>query len=303
MYFKAVILQIVMLLLIVLIGLILRTRKVFTDQVIKGANTLLLQVTWPAMILMSAQKDLSPDQVPQVLTVLGVGFAIMLVTCLAVFYLAKGRIQANRHAVFAGISTLPNVGFVGIPVISAMYGNQGVIYLSGYIVALNISVWTVFHWLIQDNARDFLRSLLNPGIIASLLSIVFIVTGFRLPEPLLSLCNHLGNMTIALSMLLVGARFKETINLKQIKSGALWLSMGIRLLLIPVIVAFLLKLIGITGISYGVLVVGSALPAAAATQFMAERYGKDTGLAAQSASLSMVVCLITLPLVLLIAGI
>lgn len=303
MYFKAVILQIVMLLLIVLIGLILRTRKVFTDQVIKGANTLLLQVTWPAMILMSAQKDLSPDQVPQVLTVLGVGFAIMLVTCLAVFYLAKGRIQASRHAVFAGISTLPNVGFVGIPVISAMYGNQGVIYLSGYIVALNISVWTVFHWLIQDNARDFLRSLLNPGIIASLLSIVFIVTGFRLPEPLLSLCNHLGNMTIALSMLLVGARFKETINLKQIKSGALWLSMGIRLLLIPVIVAFLLKLIGITGISYGVLVVGSALPAAAATQFMAERYGKDTGLAAQSASLSMVVCLITLPLVLLIAGI
>ncbi len=303
MYFKAVILQIVMLLLIVLIGLILRTRKVFTDQVIKGANTLLLQVTWPAMILMSAQKDLSPDQVPQVLTVLGIGFAIMLVTCLAVFYLAKGRIQASRHAVFAGISTLPNVGFVGIPVISAMYGNQGVIYLSGYIVALNISVWTVFHWLIQDNARDFLRSLLNPGIIASLLSIVFIVTGFRLPEPLLSLCNHLGNMTIALSMLLVGARFKETINLKQIKSGALWLSMGIRLLLIPVIVAFLLKLIGITGISYGVLVVGSALPAAAATQFMAERYGKDTGLAAQSASLSMVVCLITLPLVLLIAGI
>ena len=303
MYFKAVILQIVMLLLIVLIGLILRTRKVFTDQVIKGANTLLLQVTWPAMILMSAQKDLSPDQVPQVLTVLGVGFAIMLVTCLAVFYLAKGRIQANRHAVFAGISTLPNVGFVGIPVISAMYGSQGVIYLSGYIVALNISVWTVFHWLIQDNARDFLRSLLNPGIIASLLSIVFIVTGFRLPEPLLSLCNHLGNMTIALSMLLVGARFKETINLKQIKSGSLWLSMGIRLLLIPVIVAFLLKLIGITGISYGVLVVGSALPAAAATQFMAERYGKDTGLAAQSASLSMVVCLITLPLVLLIAGI
>ncbi len=303
MYFKAVILQIVMLLLIVLIGLILRTRKVFTDQVIKGANTLLLQVTWPAMILMSAQKDLSPDQVPQVLTVLGIGFAIMLVTCLAVFYLAKGRIQASRHAVFAGISTLPNVGFVGIPVISAMYGSQGVIYLSGYIVALNISVWTVFHWLIQDNARDFLRSLLNPGIIASLLSIVFIVTGFRLPEPLLSLCNHLGNMTIALSMLLVGARFKETINLKQIKSGALWLSMGIRLLLIPVIVAFLLKLIGITGISYGVLVVGSALPAAAATQFMAERYGKDTGLAAQSASLSMVVCLITLPLVLLIAGI
>lgn len=303
MYFKAVILQIVMLLLIVLIGLILRTRKVFTDQVIKGANTLLLQVTWPAMILMSAQKDLSPDQDPQVLTVLGIGFAIMLITCLAVFYLAKGRVLASRHAVFAGISTLPNVGFVGIPVISAMYGNQGVIYLSGYIVALNISVWTVFHWLIQDNARDFLRSLLNPGIIASLLSIVFIVTGFRLPEPLLSLCNHLGNMTIALSMLLVGARFKETINLKQIKSGALWLSMGIRLLLIPVIVAFLLKLIGITGISYGVLVVGSALPAAAATQFMAERYGKDTGLAAQSASLSMVVCLITLPLVLLIAGI
>ena len=303
MYYGAVILQILMLLLLVIIGLGLRQKQIFTDPVIRGVNSLLLLVAWPAMILMSAQKDLSPDQIPQVLIILAIGLAIMVITCLAAFYMMRGRIGDDKLAVFAGISALPNIGYVGLPVISAMYGNTGVIYLSGYIIALNLGMWTVFHWLIQENNRAFLRSLINPGIVASLLSIVLILTGFRLPEPLLSLCNHLGSMTIPISMLLVGARLKETINTKQLKSGPLWLSMAIRLLVVPIVVVIILRLSGFSGMTYGVLVVGSALPAAAATQFMAERYGKDTGLAAQSASISLLVCLVTLPLVLFIAGI
>ncbi|MGI6688289.1 MAG: AEC family transporter [Christensenellales bacterium] len=303
MYYGAVTMQIMMLLIIVLIGLGLRHKKMFTDPVIKGVNNLLLQVAWPAMILMSAQKELSRDQIPQVLIIFVIGLAIMTITCLATFFLMRGRIGEDKLAVFAGVCALPNIGYVGLPVISAMYGSPGVIYLSGYIIALNVGMWTVFHWLIQENARAFFRSLINPGIIASTLSIVFIISGFRLPEPLLSLCNHLGSMTIPISMLLVGARLKETINLKQIKYGPLWLAMAIRLLLVPIAVSIILRLTGFSGMTYGVLVVGSALPAAAATQFMAERYGKDTGLAAQSSSISLLVCLATLPLVLWVAGI
>lgn len=303
MYYGEVILQILTLLMIVGIGIGLRQRKVFTDPVIKGVNTLLLQIAWPAMILMSAQKPLDSRQIPEVLSVFAIGLLIMVVTCLGVYYLMRGRIDKDKQAVFAGVIALPNIGYVGLPVISAMYGDLGVVYLSGYIVALNVGIWTVFHWIIQDNAGGFVKSLINPGIIASLLSIFLITTGLRLPEPLLSLSNHIGSMTIAISTLLVGARLKETINRKQLGNGYLWLSMSIRLLLVPVVVSIVLRLVGISGLTYGVLVVGSALPAAAATQFMAERYGKDTGMAAQSASISLLVCLATLPLVLLIAGI
>jgi len=304
MYLHAVILQIVMLLIIVAIGVGLRHKNIFSDPVIKGSNTLLLKIAWPAMILMSAQKELPSEQIPEVMKVLLISALIMTLTCLLVYFLFKGRITEDKLAVFAGISTMPNVGYVGIPIINAMYGSLGVIYLSGSIIALNIVMWTVFNLLIQQGGQiNPLQTLINPGIIASLAAIAFILTGLRLPEPLLSLCNQLGNMTIPLSMLLVGARLKETIRVKQLKDRLLWLSIAIRLLIIPIAVTLVLKGLGFSGISYGVLTVAFALPAAAATQFMAEQYNRNTALAAQSASASLLLCLITLPLVLLIAGV
>jgi len=304
MYLHAVILQIVMLLIIVAIGVGLRHKNIFSDPVIKGSNTLLLKIAWPAMILMSAQKELPAEQIPQVMQVFVFSLIFLTLTCLLVYFLFKGRIGEDKLAVFTGIATMPNVGYVVIPIINAMYGNLGIIYLSGSITALNIVMWTVLYALIQRGEKNnFFRAVINPGIIASLLALVFILIGFRLPEPLLSLCNQLGNMTIPLSMLLVGARLKETIRIKQLKDRLLWLSIVIRLLIIPIAMTLVLKGLGFSGISYGVLTVAFALPAAAATQFMAEQYNRNTALAAQSASISLLLCLITLPLVLLIAGV
>lgn len=304
MYLHAVILQIVMLLIIVAIGVGLRHKNIFSDPVIKGSNTLLLKIAWPAMILMSAQKELPAEQIPQVMQVFVFSLIFLALTCLLVYFLFKGRIGEDKLAVFTGIATMPNVGYVGIPIINAMYGNLGIVYLSGSITALNIVMWTVLYALIQRGEKNnFLRAVINPGIIASLLALVFILIGYRLPEPLLSLCDQLGNMTIPLSMLLVGARLKETIRIKQLKDSLLWLSIAIRLLIIPIAMTLVLKGLGFSGISYGVLTVAFALPAAAATQFMAEQHNRNTALAAQSASISLLLCLITLPLVLLIAGV
>ena len=305
MYLLKAALQIVMLLILVLIGMMLRHKRVFTDQVTKGVNTLLLKTAWPAAILMSSQKDLSPEQIPEVFNVLFISLIIMTVTCLAVFFLFKGRVKKHQLAVFAGVSSIPNVIYVGIPVIGAIYGDLGIIYLSGTMIALNIVMWTVFHIMIQDGGERgrVLRSLLNPGIAASLLSVIFILTGLRLPEPLLSLINHLGNMTIPISMMLVGVRLKETVKPQMLSNSVLWLSLTIRLLVIPVAVALLLRFFGLSGITYGVLVIASALPAAASPQFMAEQYNRDTALAAQGSSISLLACLLTLPLVMVLAGI
>ncbi len=305
MYFKAVILQIVMLLLIVLIGLALRYKGVFNDPVTKGVNTLLLRIAWPSAILMSSQKQLAKEQIPNVMIILLLSIIIMTVSCLMVYFFFKGKVKKDQLAVFAGVSSIPNVIYVGIPVVGSMFGDQGIIYLSGAMIALNIVMWTVVHLLIVEGSQtgNVLRALINPGIAASIFAIVSIITGFRLPEPLLSLCNHLGNMTISISMILVGVRLKETIRIDQFKSGILWLSIAIRLLIIPVVVAFVLKGLGLTGMTYGVLVVAIALPAAASTQFLAEQYNKDTALAAQSTSISLLACLVTLPIVLLIAGV
>ncbi len=305
MYYGAVILQIMMLLILVAIGLVLRRKKVFTDPVTKGVNSMLLKVAWPAAILMSAQKELTREQIPEVMSVFFFSAVIMALSCLALYFLFKGRVDKDRLAVFAGVSTIPNVIYVGIPIIGAMYGSLGIIYLSGSMIALNMVIWTVLHLLIQGGGDrgKVLRALINPGIAASLLAIVFILTGYRLPEPLLSLCNHLGGMTIPVSMMLVGVRLQQTIRLQQLKDGVLWLAIAIRLLAIPLTVALVLTLLGVRGMTYGILVVGMALPAAASTQFLAEQYDKDTSLAAQSASISLLVCLITLPVVMLAAGI
>ena len=58
---QTVIPQILMLFCIAAVGWILRRIHVFTNEVIKGVNSITLKAAWPAMILMTTQKDCTEE--------------------------------------------------------------------------------------------------------------------------------------------------------------------------------------------------------------------------------------------------
>ena len=298
---RAVVMQILMVLLIVAVGAWLRKRQVMSDTVIKGINQVLLRVALPALIVMTTQRDFDEQTIRGFLRVLLMAAILLSLSSILIFCLTK-TMPRPRRSVFMAVSCLPNVGFIGIPIVRAAYGEVGVLYLAGYIMAFNILLFTLHMMLFSGDGRFSVKGLMSTGTLSIVASILLLLLRIRLPEPLSSFGNQLAALTTPLSTLMLGARLIESLSWQKLRNTTLWGAVGMRLILFPLLVYAVLSLIGVGGMELGVMVICSALPAASAIQMLAEKYDSDIQLAAQGISLSLLLCVLTVPSLMALLG-
>ena len=299
----AVVYQILVLLMLAASGMFLRKKKILTVPVIKGINSTVMVLAWPFLILMSTQRDFDSITNAGFLHVLGLSTLCMGLLSLLLFTVCKKWLSHEKQAVFTGLCALPNAGFVGIPLVHAFYGDAGVTYLAAYIVAFNLVLWSMYLFFFEGKFTNPIKAMLNPGMIAGVTATLLLLFRIRIPEPFASFFNQLASLTTPLIMILLGARLIESLNIKQLGDPAVWVSVFIRLIAFPLAVFLIMQLMNIQGMERGILVLASAMPCASAMQMFSEKYDTDYRLAAQGGALSLVLCLVTIPLVLLITGI
>ena len=295
----AVIEQIIMLLCITAVGYYMRRKGVMSDPVTKGINTLLLRVAWPCMILMTTQKECTNETVTNFLTILLITLAILSAASIVSFCITKKTSSTAPAAVFTILSILPNAGFVGLPIIKAVYGEMGVFYLSAFLVGFNMVVWTICVFFFTGISLRSLKEALNPGFIAAILGTALFLLRITLPTPLTSTITQLGSMTTPLSMLLLGARLPQ-ISPRIFRRKLLWSSNALKLLVMPLLTYGIMSLLHIDAMLIGITVVSMAMPSPAVAQLFAEKYGDDIELATAGVSVSTLLCIITIPIIMLI---
>ena len=121
----AVSFQIMMLLCIALVGLWLRHRQVMSPPVIKGVNSIVLTVAWPAMVLMATQKAEAPALLPDFLRIFVAALSLLCLAILGFYLLGRRLLPEKRAAVFAAIAAMPNAGFVGLPIVLEIARQHG----------------------------------------------------------------------------------------------------------------------------------------------------------------------------------
>jgi hypothetical protein len=75
-----------------------------------------------------------------------------------------------------------------------------------------------------------------------------------------------------------------------------------RLVLAPLAAWALMLALGFRGVGVAVIVIQSAMPASVAATIMAKEYGGDADLAAAGALLSVILCLVTVPILATLLG-
>ena len=296
-----VVYQILMLFIIAAIGLLLRVRGVFTDPVIKGVNTTGLMVTWPAMMLMTTQREFSMEVFEGFMIVLGGSIVVLSLACALAYVLLRGRVEDRLRPVLCMLAAMPNAGYIGLPIVEAVYGDAATVYLAAYIVGFNIVLWTIGVSLFTGFHFGSLKGMLNPGFICAVLGTILFLLSIRLPTPILSAVNQLGALNTPLSMLLLGARM-DALRPRQLLNARLWIVTVVKLLAMPLIVLFAARALGVSGMPLGILVLCSAMPAASAGQMLAEKYDAHVNTAATGISISTLSCIATIPLMLLLLG-
>lgn len=292
--------QILVLFFILLIGFIVYRLRVVDDKLIDGISRLIIDVTLPALLITSMNFDFSREIFLESGQLILLSLILYLLSWgIAVIVTKRMKISNKLKDIFQFMLIFSNVGFMGYPVINAIYGRTGIFYAAIFNFTYGLLVWTLGVWIFRRNQGESFsfhwKVLLTPGMAAILLGFIFFVLSFRLPSPIYHTLEILGSTTTPLSMLIIGALIGRA------KFAAIWSQKKmyfisvIRLIILPLLTLLLMLLLGFRGTILGTTVVLVGMPAAANTAIFAGRYGGDAELGAMVVFITTLFSIMTIP--------
>lgn len=203
-------------------------------------------------------------------------------------------------------------GYVALGVISGLFGERGIgLAAVGFAVLVpinNVLSVLVLSRYAGTTPAPFMRVVrsiaTNPLILSTLLAIVLIQLGVRVSEPVADTLNLLGDATISLGLICVGA----ALDFRAMREAKWPLAAGVmlRLGVMPAVTFGLANAFGLGGMALQTAMICVAAPVATSSYILARQLGGDARLMANIITLTTLLSLATIPatlmLVQLLAG-
>lgn len=134
--------QMIVMFLMMAVGYLCYRKQILTEEVSRKVSAIVVNVANPCMILSSALTDQQMQGKELVQT-----FAIVVM--MYAFLLAMAQllprilcIQKESRGAYAAMTVFANIGFMGFPVLAAMYGNGALLYGAVFQIPFNILIYT-----------------------------------------------------------------------------------------------------------------------------------------------------------------
>lgn len=294
--------QMILLFILIFVAYIATKIKFLPSNSNKVLADLVVNITNPATILYAVATSSHALSNSAVLSIL----VITTLTLGGQIILAHGftkalRIERRPAGVYRFMLVLSNCGFLGYPVVRALFGADAVFVASMYNLIFQILSFTYgVRQVSGDPAARKVnpRMFLTPMVVTSVLALILYLTNVSFHPMLVETLSLLDRITSPASMLVIGCVL-AAYPLKTIFGR--WHTYAfcvVRLIVIPVIVWAVLRLFITDPLILGVMVVLSALPAATNTVLIASKYNGDESTAASGLFMSTTLSLVTLPILL-----
>lgn len=290
--------QTIIMLILITVGIVCSKTKIISKESNKDLSKFVLQVVNPVMIFMSYQTDYKPELVKNLLLTFVLSLGAYAVTILLAYLLIPSK--KGRETELERFSAIySNCGFMGIPLVNALFGMEGVFYLTAFITVFNLIVWT--HGIIlisgEKSMKNIVKVLYSPTIIAIVLGIITFFLQIRLHEVPAKALEFISQLNTPMAMIVSGVTMAETNVLKLLKKGGVYYICFLRLLLIPAILAALLSPLGISEKVRLTIIVAASAPPAAMCTLQCIRYGRNSVYASEIFTAGTILSVLTLPLV------
>lgn len=290
--------QTIIMLILIMVGVFCFKAKLISRESNKDLSKLVLQVVNPAMIFMSYQTEYKASLVKNLLLtfVLSVGTFVVM-TILAYLLIQKKQDRETEIERFSSIYS--NCGFMGIPLLNALFGMEGVFYLTAYITVFNLIVWT--HGIIlisgERDMKKVIKVFYSPTVISIVLGIICFFFELKLPDVPSKALEFVAQLNTPLAMIVSGVTMAETDILKMLKNKRVYIVCLIRLIIIPFILSAGLSFLPMNEKVRMTVVVAASAPPAAMCTLQCIRYGRNSVYASQIFTAGTVLSVATLPMI------
>lgn len=298
MSFFDTLLQMLVILFAIAMGYLAHRLGYFNAETDQRLSKLILNITMPAMIVSAV---ITGDALPEL------GEILSTLKVAAVFYPLEGAFalvtprllggSAGQRGVWRFGLVFGNIAFIGYPVATALFGPGALFYAVILAMPFNVLAYTLGPLMLVGAKRFDWRKMLTPCTVAALLALVLALTRLRPPALVGECLAFVGDITVPLSLLVVGSLLAGLSIGQVFKSPRLWCFSVLRLLVLPVALYFILQAMGTEPTLLGISVVEMAMPVAVNGSMLCLEYGGDKETMAKATFLTTMASIVTIPLI------
>ncbi len=286
---------------ILLVGTLARWRKVLTKEATDGLCRIAIEVTLPFLYFYTLSTSLTRQLLFTIVALPLFAIVLILVSFfigwLISFYL---KLNSSQRRTFMFLVTFPNYGFLAIPLIFALFGQEGLVRAFVFNLGITFLYWTLgVAILTGPRARGvrIIKNLANNATLALVLGLTVGISSFRLPQFILEASNLIGSATIPLALIVVGSILAQRNWKRAISFKTILTLIFCRLILIPSLAILFINIFdGLPKILSAIIVLQAAMPSASTTPILTKRFGGDSELAAEGVFFTTLFSIITIPL-------
>lgn len=327
--------QMIIIFILIGIGMVLYRRKLITEEGSKQISGLIINVTNPALLICSALDD-GPKATLGELGMALAAYAAIFAILIAVGFLIPHILQIPKHSRYAYqmLTVFGNVGFIGIPLASAVLGSESLIFVSIFNLLFNLLIYTFGISLLQRAAKgpmpesaqedsrqvkegaailaeqtqkgttapaghitsNRLQKLVNAGTISAAVTILFYLGDFPVPEIISSALSYTGRATTLLSMLVLGVSVAQMAPKDIFSHPKLYAFTLLRQILVPIGCVLLMRCFLDNRLILNTMLLMVAVPAANMPLMLAKQMDMETESISQGIILTTILSLLTVPL-------
>ncbi len=313
--------QILIIFIIIAIGVICYKIKLIDEATNAKLSNILLMLVNPMVIFVAYQRAFSKELLEGLLISLLLSVVTHVVSILISYLLIKKKkretliidgIKIKKYVdnkdveVERSNAIYSNVGFMGIPLVNGIFGSEGVFYVTASITVFNIFLWT--HGVIMMSGKSewsfkaLLKKLMSPSIIAIAIGLVCFLFQLMVPKVVKDAFTHIANLNTPFAMLIAGVTIGRTDIRKLIKNYRVFYVTFLKLLLIPFLLLLIFSRFPMNETVFTTAVIMAAAPSATTGILFSIKYGKNSVLSAEIFTVATLLCALTIPLMVRLAG-
>lgn len=285
-----------MLVLIMLLGYLCARIGITGPEFNQRVTPLMVKVLLPATILNSVLSvpDFSGRELLDYILVMTVMVALQMLP--AWFLPRLMRTRSEDVGATRLVTAFGNVGFVGLPVVAAIFGDEMVFFASLCNIPFNLALYSCSAaQLSPDGGRVRWQDVLNAPVIATLLSVVLLLSRVHVPGVLADTISSVSGVTIPLSMLVIGTSLGGISVRSVLTDWRVYVVSAVRLLVCPLLTWLVLRPFA-AGALLGISVLMAACPSAMLVTALCLQYGRSDAFASKCIFLSTILSAVTIPL-------
>ena len=283
------------------LGFVLNKSRVLDMRGEKILTEILLKAVLPFMIISSSQTNFSFEELKGMGAMFAFACAYYSLSLVVFKFLYRHTKSTNddEQRVMTTCTVFANTGFVGFPLMHALYGDRGLLLAAVFNLVYNAFFYTYGAHIISKKPHFKLSELFSSSVsTASIAAIVLFIVPWRIPGFINNTISMVGDMSVPMSMMIMGSQLATVDIRKLFLDWKPYFVSFVRLMLIPAAALLAVWALGhaatIKPDTMKVMVLMCALPCGSMNVLYAEQYNTAPDLSTRIVTMSTFLMLVTL---------